>query len=110
PGDDVRQVADIICAVRDAKLLPAKNAIGVDAAGIGAIVEELMSPGRGFTTDHILAISQGWKLNGAIKTTERMVAGGDFVHGASDMMAWCVGNAKVVQVGNAITINKQVSG
>jgi len=110
PGEDVKKVADIICSVRDAKLLPAKNAIGVDAAGIGAIVEELMSPGRGFTTDHILAISQGWKLNGAIKTTERMIAGGDFIHGGSEMMAWCVGNAKVVQVGNAITINKQVSG
>jgi phage terminase large subunit-like protein len=25
-------------------------------------------------------------------------------------MAWCVGNAKVVQVGNAITITKQASG
>lgn len=110
PGDDVRQVADIICRIRDVKLLPSKNSIGVDAAGIGAIVEELLSPARGFTNEHILAISQGWKLNGAIKTVERMVAGGEFIHGATDMMAWCVSNAKVVQVGNAITINKQVSG
>lgn len=110
PGEDVNQLADIICLARERKLLPAKNAIGVDAAGIGAIVEELSSPQRKFTDDHIVAISQGWRLNGAIKTVERMIAGGEFIHGATDMMAWCVSNARVVQVGNAITINKQVSG
>ena len=110
PGEDVHQLADTICLARDRKLLPEKNAIGVDAAGIGAIVEELSSPARKFTDDHIVAISQGWRLNGAIKTVERMIAGGEFIHGATDMMAWCVSNARVVQVGNAITINKQVSG
>lgn len=110
PGEDVHQLADTICLARERKLLPEKNAIGVDAAGIGSIIEELSSPQRKFTDDHIVAISQGWRLNGAIKTVERMVAGGEFIHGATDMMAWCVSNAKVVQVGNAITINKQVSG
>lgn len=110
PGDDVTQVADLICGIRAAKLLPDENAIGVDAAGIGAIVEALMAPERKFTDKHILAISQGWRLNGAIKNLERMVAGGEFVHGASDLMAWSVSNARVVQVGNAVTINKQVSG
>lgn len=110
PGEDVGQLADIISRARKEKLLPMKNCIGVDAAGIGAIVEELSSPDRKFTDDHIVAISQGWRLNGAIKTVERMIAGGEFVHGATVMMAWCVGNAKVVQVGNAITINKQISG
>lgn len=110
PGDDVTQLADIICGARDRKLLPEKQAIGVDAQGIGAIVEELISPARKFTEEHFIAISQGWKLNGAIKTTERMVAGGELIHGGTDMMAWCVGNAHTVPVGNAITINKQVSG
>ena len=110
PGEDVIQLADKICLARERKLLPEKNCIGVDAAGIGAIVEELTSPGRKFTDDHIIAISQGWRLNGAIKTLERMIAGGEFIHGATDMMAWCVSNAKTVQVGNAVTINKQVSG
>lgn len=110
PGEDVVQLADVICRARDLGLLPEKNAIGVDAAGIGAIVEELSSPARKFTDDHIVAISQGWRLNGAIKTVERMIAGGEFIHGATGMMAWCVGNARVVPVGNAITINKQISG
>jgi phage terminase large subunit-like protein len=108
PGEDVVQVADVICRVRDARLLPAKDCIGVDAAGIGAIVSELQS--RKFTDEHLIAISQGWKLNGAIKTVERMLAGGEMIHGASSLMAWSVSNARVVPVGNAITINKQISG
>ncbi len=110
PGEDVVQVADIICRVRDAGLLPEKHAIGVDPAGIGALVDELMSDARGFTLEQITAVQQGWKLNGAIKTTERALAGGEVVHSGSALMAWCVGNARVVQVGNAITITKQASG
>lgn len=110
PGEDVAQVADTISGIRKAGLLPSKNAIGVDAAGIGAIVECLRSPEHGFTDDHIVAISQGWRLNGAIKTVERMLAGGEFIHGATELMAWSASNARIVQVGNAVTINKQVSG
>jgi hypothetical protein len=48
--------------VRDAGLLPDEKSIGVDAAGIGDIVDELMAPGRGFTMEQIVAISQGWRL------------------------------------------------
>lgn len=110
PGDDVAHLANIICQVRDAGLLPEKQCIGVDSAGIGDIVDELTTDDRGFTLDQIVAISQGWKLNGAIKTTERKVAGGEFIHGGTGLMTWCVGNARTVQVGNAIAINKQVSG
>lgn len=110
PGDDVQQVADIICDIRDRGLLPEKLAIGVDAAGIGDIVDELTTQERGIVMEQIVAISQGWKLNGAIKTTERKVAGGELVHCGSALMNWCVGNARVVPQGNAITITKQASG
>jgi phage terminase large subunit-like protein len=110
PGDDVQQVADIICDIRDRGLLPQKMAIGVDAAGIGDIVDELTTEDRGIVMEQIVAIAQGWKLNGAIKTTERKVAGGELVHCGSTLMNWCVGNARVVPQGNAITITKQASG
>ncbi len=110
PGEDVAGVADYICRVRDAGLLPEKNALGVDAAGINDIVDELVSPGRDIAIEQIVAIQQGWKLNGAIKTTERKVAGGELVHGARPMMAWCVGNARIEDRGNAISVTKQASG
>lgn len=110
PGQDVEELADIVCQVAAAGLLAEKHAIGVDAAGIGAIVDEITSPARGIALDRVVAVSQGWKLNGAIGTTERALAGGTLIHGGQPLMAWCVGNAKVVPVGNAKTITKQVSG
>jgi len=110
PGEDVEAVADICCEVRDAGLLPEKHGIGVDAAGIGDIVDELTSEARGFALEMIAAVSQGWKLNSAIKTAERKLAGGELVHGGSGLMAWCVGNAKAEQKGNGVMITKQVAG
>lgn len=110
PGDDVQQVADLVCRVRDEGLLPEKSAIGVDTAGIGDIVDELLTEARGFTLDHIVGVSQGWRLNGAIKTAERKVAGGEMVHCNQPLMAWAVSNAKVEPKGNAIVVTKQISG
>lgn len=110
PGEDVEQVAQIVCRIRDAGLLPEKQGIGVDTAGIGDVIDALTAPGHDITMDQIIGISQGWKLNGAIKTAERKIAGGEMTHCASRMMAWSVSNARTVQVGNAITITKQASG
>lgn len=110
PGDDVIAVADLICRVRDSGLLPEEKGIGVDAAGIGAIVDELITEDRGIDMKQIVAISQGYKLNGAIKDAERKVAGRDLLHAGRPMMAWCVGNARIEDKGNAILITKQASG
>ncbi len=82
----------------------------MDAAGIGDIVDELTSPERGFTLEQIRAISQGWRLNGAIKTTERKLAGKEMAHTGSRLMNWCAGNARIVPQGNAVSITKQASG
>ena len=110
PGQDVHELADFVCKVNAAKLMPEKNCIGVDAAGINDIVDELTAPGRDFTLEQIVAISQGWRLNGAIKTTERKLAGNEIIHGGQRLMNWCVGNARTVAQGNAIGITKAVSG
>lgn len=110
PGEDVDQLANIVCRISDAGLLPEKNAIGVDTAGIGDIVDELTSPARGISLDQIVGVPQGWKMMAAIKTSERKLAGGEMSHSASPMMAWCVGNAKVEPRGNYILVTKALSG
>lgn len=113
PGEDVVQVADIVCRVRDAGLLPEKFAVGVDAVGIGDIVTELATEDRGITmgpNGHIVAVRQGYSLNGAIKSTERQVAAKTLVHSGRPLMNWCVGNARVEDKGNAILVTKAASG
>lgn len=60
--------------------------------------------------EHIMGISQGWRLNGAIKTVERKVAGGELLHGGQPLMAWSVSNAKAEPKGNGVAITKQQSG
>lgn len=109
-GQDVDQVVEIVSQIADAGLL---DKIGVDQHGLGGILDALLgtpeAPGP-VTQDQIVGISQGWKLTGAIKTAERKLAEKTMKHGARPMMAWCVGNAKVVPVGNAVSITKQASG
>jgi phage terminase large subunit-like protein len=58
----------------------------------------------------IVGIAQGWQLGRAIKTLERHLADGSFVHGAQPLMAWCVSNAKVEPRANGILITKMASG
>ena len=82
--------------------------MGIDPSGIGGILDAMLQ--AGIPEDLIIGISQGWKLNGPIKTAERKLAEGVFVHSAQPLMAWCVGNAKIVPSGNAIIITKQASG
>lgn len=107
-GDDVQDVADIIERLNDAGLLPEKVAVGVDPIGIDEIVDELLQ--RGLLIEQIAGIPQGFRLNGAVTNVERRIAGGTFIHCAQPLMAWCVGNAKIEQRGNAVLITKQTSG
>ncbi len=104
-GDDIDDVVAIVQRVDAAGLL---DKVGVDPAGIGGILDALAD--AGIAQDKVLGISQGWRLGGAIKTTERKLAEGQLLHGGSAMMNWCVGNARVEPKGNSILITKQASG
>jgi phage terminase large subunit-like protein len=104
-GDDIDHVVDICAQVDSAGVL---HQVGLDPMGVGAIVDALAE--RGIEGDRVVGVSQGWKLSGAIKTTERKLADGTFTHAGQELMAWAVGNAKVEPKGNAITITKQAAG
>lgn len=112
PTQDIREVADVVERLVDEGLVPDKYGIGVDPAGITALIDELAE--REIEADvnggPVTAVPQGYRLNGAVLGTERKLADGTFRHAGSRMMAWCVGNAKAEQRGNAILITKQVSG
>lgn len=104
-GDDVSDVVDLVALVKDSGKLAE---VGVDPAGIGAILDALED--LGLDEKQIVGIPQGWKLSGAIKTTERKLASGGMLHAGMRMMNWCVGNARQEPRGNAILITKQKSG
>ena len=104
-GQDTEEVAEYVSRIYEAELL---DKIGIDPSGVGQILDALIE--AGIPSDAVVGVSQGWRLGGAIKTTERKLAEGILIHGGQPMMAWCVGNARVEPKGNAILITKQASG
>jgi phage terminase large subunit-like protein len=104
-GDDVYEVAEIASRCESSGLL---DKIGCDPAGLGGILDALVE--AEVPQEKVIGISQGWKMTGAIKTTERKLAEGGMVHAGQPLMNWCVGNARVEPRGNAIVITKQASG
>lgn len=108
PGQDVAQVAQYVKQALEAGLLPEENAIGVDQAGIGAILKALRD--CGVDEKQIIGIKQGGWLNGAIKTVERMLAGLELFVAQSALMRWCVGNAKPELKGSSTAITKAAAG
>lgn len=103
-GQDIEGVVQIVSQCLASDLL---DKIGVDQSGIGSIVDALTEIG---VFDRIVGISQGWRMNAAIKTAERKLSERALEHEGSKLMAWCVGNAKVVPTGNAVAITKQAAG
>jgi phage terminase large subunit-like protein len=104
-GDDVEEFAAIVKRINETGLL---DKVGLDPAGIGSVLDALAD--AGVEEDKIVGISQGWKLTGAIKTTERKLAEGSLLHCGQPLMAWSCGNAKGVPSANAFLITKQASG
>lgn len=105
-GEDIAELGDLLEQVHKSGKL---NLIGVDPSGIGAIIDEIDARGID-TAKQVVGVSQGWRLNGAIKTTERKLADGTLKHATQRLVSWCVENARVEPRGNAILITKQASG
>ncbi|MDZ4376480.1 MAG: terminase large subunit [Phenylobacterium sp.] len=105
---DFAELADLVAEFNDAGLLPEKAAIGLDAAGVDTFVDALVL--RGITEDQFSAVPQGYRLMGAIKAAERALKSRTWRPADQALMTWCVGNAKAIQKGSAVLIEKQTSG
>lgn len=104
-GPDIDQLAKIAKKVFDSGKL---DKIGLDPLGLGGLLDGLLAVG--IPQEQMIAIAQGYKLAGYIQTTERKLAEGSLYHTGSQLMTWCVGNARVVMKGNGMMISKQESG
>jgi len=107
PTQDIEELAAIVAQVNAAGLLPKERAIGLDPVGVTAILDALVE--QGISDGQMMAVSQGYKLNGAIKGTERKLYDGSLTHGGQPLMQWSVGNARCEMRGNAVVVTKAAS-
>jgi phage terminase large subunit-like protein len=105
--DDISFVTDIVEKVKASKKLAG---VGVDALGIGGIVDALAKIGVTQDDKLLVGIRQGISLMGAIKTVERKLVDGSFKHGGQALMTWCAGNARVVPTPTGMRIARDDSG
>ncbi|PKB19648.1 phage terminase large subunit-like protein [Novosphingobium kunmingense] len=112
----VEDVAALTVRIRDSGLMPAVGGVGVDAWGMGALVDALVAAGfdQGDAVarraGQIAPVRQGVGLTGTIKTTEFKLGDGMLRHDGSALMAWCVSNARAELKGSNVYISKQMAG
>lgn len=104
----IPEIVEIGLQLQALGLLPEESGFGMDPEGVAKIVDALIE--AGFSIEDIRAISQGYKLNAAIKAAPVKLKNGSMVHCGQRIMAWCVGNAKTETRGNAVIVTKAQSG
>jgi phage terminase large subunit-like protein len=104
----IPEIVEICLQLQTAGLLPEEDGIGMDPEGVAKIVDALIE--AGFSIEDIRAISQGYKLNAAIKAAPVKLKNGTMVHCGQRIMGWCVANAKTEARGNAVIVTKAQSG
>lgn len=100
-------VVDVVDKVQRSGLLAQ---VGVDAAGIGSIVDALGELGVTQDAASLDAVRQGIQLMGAIKTIEIKLADYSFRHDGSELMRWCVGNLRVMPTRTAMLVARDEAG
>ncbi|MBP7619371.1 MAG: terminase large subunit [Gemmatimonadales bacterium] len=105
---DLEEVQEIILDIDARGLLPEEGAVGVDTLGMPTMEDALREVG--LEAPKVAAVRQGVFLNGVILAMERKLDDGGLVHCGQAVAAWCVGNAKAVLKGSAVTIEKAAAG
>lgn len=109
PTQDIEEIVDLCLLVKDTGLLPEKRAFGMDpASSIVAVIDAI--EGAGIDPEQIVPVSQGYRLTGAVKGTERRLFDGTLKHQGQPLLDWCVSNARVEPKGNAVIVTKAASG
>jgi phage terminase large subunit-like protein len=104
----VTRIAAIAARLRDAGLLPEKNAVGFDPNNIAAFVDALALQGIDGTMLHRLR--QGPALSPALWGLEHKLSDDTLSHDGSSLMSWSVGNVKIEVKGNGNMATKQAAG
>lgn len=79
PTQDIEEIVDLCLLVKDTGLLPEKRAFGMDpASSIVAVIDAI--EGAGIDPEQIVPVSQGYRLTGAVKGTERRLFDGTLKH------------------------------
>lgn len=109
---DVAEIVDICVQVKASGKMPAKSAIGIDAAMATDLVDALTAAGFGVgePTYEVVPVGQGYRLMSAIVGLARKLKFRGAAHSGSPMMDWCVGNAKEEKGRQSVMINKYAAG
>jgi phage terminase large subunit-like protein len=105
--DDISAVIEIVEKVKASGKLAG---VGVDAIGIGGIVDALARIDVTQENKLLAGVRQGIALMGAIKTVERKLVDGSFKHPGQALMTWCAGNARIVPTPTGMRIARDDSG
>jgi phage terminase large subunit-like protein len=109
---DIAQILEIVVRIRKAGLLAC---VAVDPAGLGELVDalagvDIVAANRDQGRNYVVGAPQGYALMNALKTAERKLANGTFVHADQALMDWCVSNLKIEATATAIRATKQNAG
>ena len=104
----IAQIADIAVQLRDAGLLPEKDAIGSDPNNIAAFIDALAE--RKITDEMFRRIRQGTALSPAIWGLEHKLSNDTLSHDGSSLMNWVIGNVKIEVRDNGNLATKQTAG